>query len=98
MRKLGDATLRLLRNVRGTDLVELHASEECSGFGGTFAIKNADVSTAKISDKMCHVNCTGAGVCTAVDSSGLMHICVVHSIGRGGVDVVHLAEILDSTE
>src|SRR5690625_1748210 len=98
MLKLGDAALRLLRNVRGIDLVELPAAEECCGFGGTFAIKNADVSTAMLSDKMRHVKSTGAGVCTAVDNSCLMHIGGGLSRGRGGVAAVHLAEILASTE
>ena len=49
-------------------------AEECCGFGGTFAIKNADTSTAMLADKMRHVLDTGAEVCTAGDSSCLMHI------------------------
>ena len=72
--KVGDAPLRLLRAVRGLDLVELPDAEQCCGFGGTFAVKNADTSTAMLTDKLRRVLDTGAEVCAAVDNSCLMHI------------------------
>ena len=50
--RVGDRPLRLLREVRGLELVELARAEECCGFGGTFAVKNADTSTAMLADKM----------------------------------------------
>jgi L-lactate dehydrogenase complex protein LldE len=96
--RVGDKPMRLLRNVRGLDLVELPAAEQCCGFGGTFAVKNADTSTAMLADKMRHVLDTGADVCTAGDSSCLMHIGGGLSRLRTGVKTVHLAEILASTE
>ena len=71
---VGDRPLRLLRNVTGLDLVELPDAEVCCGFGGTFAVKNADTSTAMLADKMRNVLATQAEVCTAGDSSCLMHI------------------------
>ncbi|MGZ3638699.1 MAG: (Fe-S)-binding protein [Ktedonobacterales bacterium] len=95
---VGDAPLRLLRAVRGIDLVELPAASECCGFGGTFAIKNADVSTAMLSDKLRHVLETRAEVCTSADTSCLMHIGGALHRQRTGVRTVHLAEILASTE
>lgn len=96
--KVGDAPLILLRAVRGIDLVELPEAEECCGFGGTFAIKNADTSIAMLNDKMRHVLDTGAEICTASDNSCLMHIWGGLSRMRSGVRAVHLAEILASTE
>jgi L-lactate dehydrogenase complex protein LldE len=96
--RVGDKPLRLLRNVRGLDLVELPAAEQCCGFGGTFSVKNADTSTAMLADKMRHVLDTGADVCTAGDASCLMHIGGGLSRLRTGVRTVHLAEILASTE
>jgi len=98
MIKVGDAPLRLLRAVGGIDLVELGEAKECCGFGGTFAIKNADTSTAMLSDKLRHVLDTRAEVCTAGDNSCLMHIGGGLKRGRAGVRTVHLAEILASTE
>jgi len=96
--RVGDAPLRLLRAVRGIDLVELGDAEECCGFGGTFAVKNADTSMAMLSSKVRSVLDTGAEVCTAGDSSCLMHIGGALSRQRAGVRTVHLAEILASSE
>jgi L-lactate dehydrogenase complex protein LldE len=94
--RVGDRPLRLLRNVRGIDLVALPGADECCGFGGTFALKNPDVSTAMLADKMRNLLATGAEVCTAGDSSCLMHIGGGLSRLRAGVRTVHLAEILAS--
>ena len=94
---VGDRPLRLLRNVTGLDLVELPDAEVCCGFGGTFAVKNADTSTAMLADKMRNVLDTRAEVCAAGDSSCLMHIGGGLSRLRTGVKTVHLAEILAST-
>jgi L-lactate dehydrogenase complex protein LldE len=96
--RVGDAPLRLLRQVRGIDLVALPEEESCCGFGGTFAVKNAETSAAMLADKLRAVLDTGAEVCTAVDSSCLLHIGGGLSRQRTGVRTVHLAEILASTE
>ena len=94
---VGDKPLRLLRHVRGLDLVDLPGADQCCGFGGTFALKNSDTSTAMLADKMRHVMSTGAELCTAGDSSCLMHIGGGLSRMRTGVRTIHLAEILAST-
>ncbi|GAA3996646.1 (Fe-S)-binding protein [Allokutzneria multivorans] len=95
---VGEKPLRLLENVRGLDLVELPDADSCCGFGGTFALKNAETSTAMLGDKMSCVLTTRAEVVTAGDSSCLMHIGGGLSRLRTGVRPVHLAEILASTE
>lgn len=95
---IGDTPLRLLRAVRGIDLVELPAAEECCGFGGTFALKNADTSMAMLSDKLRNILDTGAEVCAAADNSCLMHIGGALHRQRASVRTVHIAEILASTE
>jgi L-lactate dehydrogenase complex protein LldE len=94
---VGDKPLLLLRQVRGIDLVELPDAGVCCGLGGTFAIKNSDVSTAMLADKMTNVLSTGAEICTAGDSSCLMHIGGGLSRLSTGVRTVHLAEVLAST-
>jgi L-lactate dehydrogenase complex protein LldE len=96
--RVGDKPLRLLRNVRGIDLVELPDADQCCGFGGTFAVKNADTSTAMLADKMAAVLRTGAEVASASDASCLMHIGGGLSRLRTGTRTVHLAEILASTD
>jgi L-lactate dehydrogenase complex protein LldE len=94
---VGDRPLRLLRRVRGIDLVELPQAEQCCGFGGTFAVKNAETSAAMLADKLAAVQQTGAEVCTALDSSCLMHIGGGLSRLRTGTRAVHLAEVLAAT-
>ena len=95
---VGDRPLRLLNNVRGIDLVELPRNDECCGFGGTFSIKNPDVSSAMLADKMEAVIETGAEVLCAGDRSCLMHIGGGLDRIRAGVKTLHLAEILASTD
>ncbi len=97
MLRTADAPLRLLRNVGGIDLVDLQNEAECCGFGGTFAVKNAETSSAMLADKVRCVLNTGAEICTAGDNSCLMHIYGSLHRQRSGVKTVHLAEILAST-
>jgi L-lactate dehydrogenase complex protein LldE len=95
--RVGDRPRRLLSAVRGLDLVELPAAEECCGFGGTFAMKNADVSVAIVADKIRHIRTTAADVVCALDNACLTHIGGALSRLRSGVRVMHLAEILAAT-
>jgi L-lactate dehydrogenase complex protein LldE len=92
--RVGDAPLRLLRAVRGIDLVELPDANECCGFGGTFSVKNPDVSSAMLADKCTAIRETGAEVCAAVDGSCLLHIGGGLAREHAGVQTMHLAEIL----
>jgi L-lactate dehydrogenase complex protein LldE len=94
--KVADRALRLLRAVRGIELVDLPQAEECCGFGGTFAVKNAEVSAAIAADKVRSVLDTGAEVVCAADNSCLMHIGGALSRQRTGVRTLHLAEVLAS--
>jgi L-lactate dehydrogenase complex protein LldE len=95
---LGDGPQRLLKHVRGIDLVPIANLEQCCGFGGTFAVKNAEVSSAMLAEKITAVLNTGAEACTACDNSCLMHIQGALHRQRTGVRTVHLAEILAGTE
>lgn len=97
MLRVGDKPLELLRHVGGLTLRELPQAESCCGFGGTFAIKNADTSAAMLADKVANVRASGALVCTAGDASCLMQIG--GGLSRAGAEVrtVHLAEILAAT-
>ena len=98
MLHVGDRPRRLLEAVRGIDLVDLQDADECCGFGGTFAVKNADTSMAMLGDKLRHVLDTRAEVCTAADNSCLMHIGGALRRQRSGTRVMHLAEILAAQE
>ena len=95
---VGDRPRRLLEAVRGIDLVELADADECCGFGGTFAIKNADTSMAMLSDKLRRILDTRAEVCVAADNSCLMHIGGALRRRQAGVRTMHLAEVLAAAE
>ena len=96
--QVGDRPMRLLRSVRGLTLTELPNADQCCGFGGTFAVKNAEVSAAMLSDKTRCVLDTGSEVCTAGDNSCLLQIGGALSRQQTGVKCLHLAEILAATE
>jgi L-lactate dehydrogenase complex protein LldE len=94
---VGDAPLRLLRNVGGLELVELERADECCGFGGTFAVKNAETSSAILVDKCDAIEATGAEICTSLDASCLLQIGGGLSRRDSATRTMHLAEILAST-
>ena len=98
LERVGDAPLRLLRHVRGLELVELPQATTCCGFGGTFAVKNPETSAAMLADKLACVQQTGAEVCTLLDNSCGLHIGGGLSRTQAGVRAVHLAEVLAGTE
>jgi L-lactate dehydrogenase complex protein LldE len=96
--RVGDGPRQLLGAVSGLELVELERAEECCGFGGTFALKNAETSSAILADKCAAIEATGAEVCTAVDGSCLLQIGGGLSRRGDAVRTMHLAEILAATE
>ncbi|MFJ8647567.1 (Fe-S)-binding protein [Streptomyces sp. NPDC093546] len=98
MLRLGDRPRRLLEAVKGLELVELPGAEECCGFGGTFAVKNAAVSVAMGRDKVRNAAGTGAAVLCGADNSCLMHIGGILRREGERMRAVHIAEILASTE
>ena len=98
MLHVGDKPLSLLRAVQGIDLVDLPQDDTCCGFGGTFALKNSDTSSAMLADKITNVLSTGAELCSAGDSSCLMHINGGLSRSQTRTRTGHLATILASTK
>ncbi|MFE3181267.1 (Fe-S)-binding protein [Streptomyces violascens] len=95
---LGDRPRRLLDAVTGLELRELPGAEECCGFGGTFAVKNPDVSAAMGTDKVRNAAATGAEVLCGADNSCLMHIGGILHRQDAPLRALHIAEILGSTE
>lgn len=96
--KVGKSPERLLREVDGIDLVKLHDSDVCCGFGGTFSLKYPDISTAMVTDKAMNVEKTGAQVLVADD-----YTCLVNIWGRMAklgmnTQIAHISEVLASTE
>jgi L-lactate dehydrogenase complex protein LldE len=85
----------LLGQVRGLEMLPMYRSEVCCGFGGTFAVKFSDVSTAMLDEKLDNASATGAATIVAGDTGCIMHMA--GGLRRRGSDlkVKHIAEILD---
>ena len=96
LREMGvrDAPARLLESA-GVSLADLPNSEQCCGFGGTFAIKFPHISEAMLADKVDSVVESGAQTLTACDMGCLMHIG--GAVNRRGlpVRVRHISQVLD---
>jgi L-lactate dehydrogenase complex protein LldE len=100
LRELGtrEAPRTLLRAVRGLELIEMTEGESCCGFGGTFAVKYPQISTAMAEVKCTSILETGVEYVVSADSSCLMQI--QGWLDRNGPRVVkslHLAEVLAQT-
>jgi L-lactate dehydrogenase complex protein LldE len=96
--ELGERPWRLMARVRGMTLLPLPNLERCCGFGGTFSVKNAEVSSAMLAVKLQDVVSTGAEYCTALDNSCLMHLGGAMHRQYAGMKTIHLAQILAATE
>lgn len=96
--KVGDRPMQLLKAVRGITILDLPDADQCCGFGGTFSVKNSEVSVAMATDKARNAVSTGAEYVVAGDNACLMNIGGVLHRGNTGVKPIHLAEILAQTE
>ena len=96
--KVGDKPMQLLKAVHGITVLDLPNSEQCCGMGGTFSLKNPDMSVAMASDKARNVASTGAEYLVAGDNLCLLNISGVLNRTRAGVKPIHLVEILARTE
>jgi L-lactate dehydrogenase complex protein LldE len=96
--ELGDRPIRLLKNVEGLDLAPLGHLDRCCGFGGTFSVKNAEVSSAMMTAKLQDVMATRAEFCTALDNSCLMHLGGAMHREFAAMRTIHMAQILASTK
>lgn len=86
--------IRLLQMVEELEYVPLPGADRCCGFGGTFAVKMPEISTAMVDEKVDHIVETGADLLVGLDMSCLMNI-EGRLRRRGlGVEVRHLAEVL----
>lgn len=97
---VGERPYQLLQAVRGLTLVPLPDDAQCCGFGGTFALMNADTSGAMGRAKIEHATQTGANYLCASDASCLMHMQGIidkpKPRNRPSLTTIHLAEILAS--
>jgi L-lactate dehydrogenase complex protein LldE len=88
---------RLLRHVRGAQLVELSGSDTCCGFGGTFSVKYPEISVAMLDQKVSAIEAAGVDAVVAGDASCLMQIEGRLTRNGSRIRALHIAEVLAST-
>ena len=96
LRGLGikDQPRRLISKVSGAEFIEMENSDKCCGFGGAFAVKYPEISTAMVEDKVKNIIATGADAVVGVDMSCLMNIQGLLSRKKSDVKIMHIAELL----
>ena len=85
---------RLIAEIAGVELIEMNDSERCCGFGGSFAVKYPEISTAMAQDKVNNIIATGADAVVGVDISCLMNIQGLLSRKSSKIKALHIAELL----
>ncbi len=84
----------LLSHVKHLTLTELAGHDQCCGFGGLFAIKMGEISSAMLKDKMLNINAADADIIITGDASCMMHMNGGLSRNQSKKRVVHIAEVL----
>lgn len=88
----------LLGMVEGIELVDLKRTDECCGFGGTFCVTEEAVSVKMGKDRVADHIAAGAEFITGADMSCLMHLEGILKRQKSDVQVLHIAEILNSNK
>ena len=88
---------RLLRHVKGLELVPLERFDECCGFGGSFAVRYPGISGAMVEDKAAQIDKSGASAVVATDAGCLMNIAGRLRRRGSKVRALHLAQVLAGT-
>lgn len=93
-----EAPFKLLKNVKGLDLIDLPHNYDCCGFGGTFAVKMVPISEQMVDEKVKHVVETEAEVLIGADNGCLMNIGGRLSRKGQPLKVMHIAQILNANK
>lgn len=89
---------KLLRMVKGLELISLERKDECCGFGGTFCVSEEAVSVKMGKDRVADHLRFGAEYITASDMSCLMHMEGILRRQKSRTRVIHIAEILNAAK
>ncbi|MBK1722632.1 (Fe-S)-binding protein [Thiocystis violacea] len=91
---VADAAMALLARLSNVTLVEPDHAEECCGFGGTFAIKEPEISAAMATDKAAAVAATAAPLLLSQDCGCLMNIGGTAEKAGHAFETQHIADFL----
>jgi L-lactate dehydrogenase complex protein LldE len=85
---------KLLSKVSGAEFIEMHDADRCCGFGGSFAVKYADISSAMVTDKVNNIVASGADTVVGCDMGCLMNIQGMLNRVGSDIKIMHIAQIL----
>ena len=85
---------KLLSKVSGAEFIEMHDADRCCGFGGSFSVKYADISSAMVADKVNNIIASGADTVVGCDMGCLMNIQGMLSRQGSDIKIMHIAQIL----
>ncbi|MBN2773702.1 MAG: (Fe-S)-binding protein [Prolixibacteraceae bacterium] len=89
-----DEPRKLLKQVKGLELIEMNDTETCCGFGGTFAAKFKDISTAMTGQKVENALATGAEYIVSTEASCLMNLESYIKKQNLPIKIIHIADVL----
>jgi L-lactate dehydrogenase complex protein LldE len=85
----------LLAKRAGVELKEMDEARVCCGFGGTFAVKYGDISTAIVDDKCANIHASGADAVVLGDLGCMLNIeGRLRRTGDTKTRVLHVAQVL----
>jgi L-lactate dehydrogenase complex protein LldE len=85
----------LLANVKGAQIVELPAAEDCCGFGGIFSMEHPELSAELLKRKITNLEATESPTLVVAEAGCLMHIAGGLHRKKKKQRVMHIAEILN---
>ena len=84
----------LLQHVKGLEIIEMEESTTCCGFGGTFSLKQKEISSAMVEQKVRFAQETGAESITGTEYSCLMNIKAYIDRNNISLKPIHIVNIL----
>ncbi|AQW83043.1 (Fe-S)-binding protein [Campylobacter pinnipediorum] len=89
-----DSSKNLLKQLSNVELVELKYEEECCGFGGTFSVKEPEISDAMAIEKMNDINNAGVKYLVSADGGCMLNIYGTLKRQKSDVKLIHLYDFL----
>lgn len=89
-----ESSKNLIKRLKNVELIDLEYEEECCGFGGTFSVKEPEISNAMVKTKIKDIQNTGVKYLISGDGGCLLNID--GTMKKMGLDIkgVHLYDFL----
>lgn len=89
-----ESSKAIIRQLKNIELVELEKEEECCGFGGTFSIKEPEISKAMVNEKIADIKSRNIDYLISGDAGCLMNISGAMDKMGVGIKSMHLYDFI----